>query len=182
MTHSLEKDLQLDNNILARKKLNKILNSIISGDKPDGNVLIYNHPPEILVDCGVKDYPILMSPNEIMKAILSKNEAESLGYNVVKAKNFHKIGLSGFNKAINSLSNPNMIIWNNQKIIVFSGLFDYKQLPIIIPMEINTQSMYMDNWGSYNVIMSIHGRTSVENFISKQLEDGGKIIYKKYRI
>ncbi len=76
------------------------------------------------------------------------------------------MGKYTFYEALNDLNNPVLVIKEN-KIIVFTEQFDYKRKQIIVPIEINT-----------NIIKSIHGRKSINNYIKNLLKTSSIILYK----
>ena len=170
---------ECSSNRKARRRLNKVIDDILKGHKPEGNQLIYAKSPKLFKEIGIPDYEIIMSPNEIVKAILSKNKATKLGYRTWKNDNYHNLGKKTFNKALNSIISPTFIIQENEKkIIIFSEYFDYKIRQIIIPMNIESISEYKLRRNLYHVVLSTHGRVSITNYINKLLNNKGKIIYK----
>ena len=49
-----------------------------------------------------------------------------------------------------------------------------KKRQIIVPIEIYRES---SNYSKYNAILSVHGRSSIINYINKLTKHGGKVIY-----
>ena len=171
---------ECSSNRKARRKLNKVIDGILKGHKPEGNQLIYAKSPRLFKDIGIPDYEIIMSPNEITKAILSKNIAIHLKYPTGKNDDYHNLGKKTFNKALDSILDPLFIIKENKyKIIIFTQLKDYKDRKIIIPMVIKSKSIKDKERAIYNVILSIHGRQSVNKYIKKLLKSKAKFIYFK---
>lgn len=163
-----------------RQHLNDIIDNIYNGKMPNGNQVILKKVPKKLQELGMNDKPMLMSPREIRNAILSKNEAFNLGYPIGKNDSYHRLGKDGFYEVLKDLNNPVMVIKeNNNKIIIFTEQFDYKGKQIIVPIEINTISNYNEiRVNNVNVIKSIHGRTSIKNYINNLLNGSANIIYK----
>ena len=119
---------ECSSNKIARKKLNKVIDQILKGNKPNGNQLVYAKSPRLFKDIGIPDYELLMSPNEITKAILSKKQALLLGYATGKNDDYHNLGKILFNKVMDNIFDPVFIIKEkNNKIIVFSEYYDYKK-------------------------------------------------------
>lgn len=165
---------------LEKRKINDIIDEIYNGNMPIGNQMIFGKVPNILISAGVKQLPILMSPSKIRNSVLTKNEALEIGFSISKNDNYHAIGKVGINNALDRLYNPDLIIKENEnKIIIFTDCFDYMERQIIIPIEINTKSYLNNKEINANVILLIHGRKNVANFIQKLLNKKAKIIYKK---
>lgn len=72
LQYSFEEDMSVEGNKEARENLNRIIDDIYEGKKPDGNQVIYAQTPKVLQDIGAQNLRLLMSPNEMMKAILTK--------------------------------------------------------------------------------------------------------------
>lgn len=88
------------------------------------------------------------------------------------------MGKYTFYEALNDLNNPVLVIKEN-KIIVFTEQFDYKRKQIIVPIEINTISNYNEiRLSNINIIKSIHGRKSINNYIKNLLKTSSIILYK----
>ena len=161
------------------KELNSTIDNIYQGKMPRGNQVILKNVPSVLRKIGVKNNPLLSSPNTLRNSILSSEEATKLGYPTGKNDNYHALGKTGFMEVIHDLSSPVLIIKeNNNKIIVFTEQFDYKNRQVIVPIEINTQSEYNLLRVESNVIKSLHGRSSMSNYINKLLANNSSVVYK----
>lgn len=177
------------NNILGKtdneikEQLNLIIDNIYSGIMPKGNQVVLKDVPNNLQKLGIHNRPMLMSPKEIRNAILSKQEAIELEYPHGKGDNYHQLGKDTFYKVLNCLNDPVMIIKENlNKIIVFTEQFDYKKNQIIVPIEINTLSNYNEmRVNDVNVIKSMHGRTSINNYINNLVKKDITVIYKNLK-
>ena len=98
-------------------------------------------------------------------------------YNTVKPS---FLVIVGFNNVLDEIFNPRMIIKENEnKIIIFTNCYDYMERQIIVPIEINTKSELNKVRIEANVILSLHGRKNIDNFIKNLLDKGSIIIYKK---
>lgn len=165
---------------LEIRKINDIIDERYNGNMPIGNQIIFKKVPNLLIDIGVKQLPVLMSPSKIRNSVLTKNEATKLNFSISKNDNYHGIGKIGINKVLDNIFEPLLIIKETEnKIIVFTDCFDYMERQIIIPIEINTKSYLNNNEINANVILSIHGRKNVSNFIENLLDRNAKIVYKK---
>lgn len=166
-------------NIQLRRKLNDTIDLIYNGIMPSGNQLIFVDIPQVLNNIGVQDIPTFASPNTIRNSILTKEEAKKLNYPTGKNENYHGLGKSGFNEVLNDLSEPVAIIKENpNKIIVLTEQFDYKDNQVIVPIEINTRTNYNTIRLDANVILSAHGRKSINNYLNNLLSKNSKIVYK----
>ncbi len=179
--YNLENDLLKEGNRESRSELNKVIGNIKKGNKPEGNVLIYQHPTQLMLDLGAEDHPIIISPNELAKGLLSAEEAARLGYDVGKMGSLHELGEDGINKAIDNLSDPVFVLKgknknNEDKLTFFSDTFDKHNKQVIVPIDINAESILAKERDIYNVVMSFHGRKSINNFIRNQKRDFGAFV------
>lgn len=176
--YSVDNEMQYQENIDAREELNNTIDEILKGNKPEGNQVVYAKTPQLLLDLGAVDAQLIMSPNEITKAVLSKEEAEKLGYKMKENNEYHQLGKEGFNQVLDNISDPVFVIReNNNKLVVFTECFDYKNRQVITPILIDVESYYKNKRGQYNVMLSAHGRSSINNYINKLLNNGGTIVY-----
>ena len=66
---------------------------------------------------------------------------------------------------------------NDNKIIVFTEQFDYKNRQIIVPIEINTETEYNLMRVKANVTLSAYGKTNIGNFVNNLFNKNAKVVY-----
>ena len=174
------KNILNKNELEIRNQLDNTIDNIYNGIMPKGNQVVLKEVPDNLQQLGVHNKPMLMSPREIRNAILSKEEAINIGYPIGKNDSYHQLGKKGFYEVLSDLSDPVMVIKEGtNKIIVFTEQFDYKGKQIIVPIEINTNSEYNAiEVQDVNILKSMHGRSSIFNYINNLLNKTSDILYK----
>ena len=174
------KDIYKKTDKEVRNDLNNTIDNIYKKKMPKGNQVVLKTPPSNLLEYGVSENPMLMSPNGIRNSILTKDEAINLGYRVGEGDNYHSLGKDGFYEVLDNLDKPVMIIReNNKKIVVFTTKFDKNNNQVIVPVEINTESYYNDiRVNNSNVIKTSYGKTAINNYINNLEKKGAVVVFK----
>ena len=106
-----------------------IVNLLNNNYDTSQDIKLRDTTPDILVKCGIKNYPMLMNSSHILDNILTEDEAKEIGI-YKKRTNYHGLGVKQFLEIINEIDNPiaiyrwnyNNIRMNTNKIkTVFSG-------------------------------------------------------------
>ena len=170
-------DIINKNEIEIRKNLNNTIDNVYKGFQPIKNQILMKELPKIIQELGVNNTPLMATPTTIRNAILTKEEAENIGY-PTKNNNYHGLGKNGFNNVLDNLYSPVMVIRENEKkIIIFTEEFDYKNRQVIVPLEINTESYYNTLRVKANVMLSAHGRNSMYNYVNKLLSNSAQVVF-----
>lgn len=173
----LATDMAVEGNREARDNLNKTIDDLYKGILPTKRQVIYAQAPQIIQEYGAHNYPLVINHHELVKAVMHIDEARAIGHKVEDGKNYHNLGKEGFNKAIDNISEPVMIMKRDGKLTVFTETIDYKGNQVIVPIRINTGGQENNHWEQYNIALSVHGKTSINNFIKNQLKGGAVFVY-----
>lgn len=120
----------------TKNNIDKVLNNIYERDP----VKLRDYTPKILVENGVKNYPMYENPSHIRKNILTKEQATKLGIKVSNNDHYHGLGKDTFLKAVDSLDNPRVIFKNKKSgdYIVLTIIKNAVGNNILIPIQIET--------------------------------------------
>lgn len=154
-------------------EIDKALNNQLQSNT---QVKARNYTPQILVDNGVENLPMLITQKHIKSTIYTLQEAEKLGL-PTKNVNYHGLGKDLLIKAIDNLDNPQAIYKTDENnYLVVTEFKDNNGKEIIVPIQINAKGRYNDVFIDENQIKSVYGRNNLDNYINK---NNFEQIYKK---
>lgn len=154
-------------------EIDKALNNQL---KTNTQVKARDFTPQILVDNGVENLPMLITQKHIKSIIYTLQEAENLGL-PTKDTNYHGLGKDLLIKAIDNLDNPQAIYKTNENnYLVVTEFKDSNGKEIVVPIQINGNGRYNDVFIAENQIKSVYGRNNLDNYIGR---NNFEQIYKK---
>lgn len=129
-----------------------------------------------LVDYGIKDLPMLERSGHIRENILTKEQAEKLGYST-KNKHFHGLGVKTYLEIIDSMDNPIGVYqytdkgnYNSDNFIVVTPI-QINDTNYIVPIEINQKGQYNQVEIDYNKIKTAYSKDN-NNYIQNLINQG----------
>ena len=128
-----------------------IVNLLNNNYDTSQDIKLRDTTPDILVKCGIKNYPMLMNSSHILDNILTEDEVKELGI-YKKRTNYHGLGVKQFLEIINEIDNPIAIYrWNYNK----DKKYGKKDYVILLEIEKYGESIitiYVETQGNYNSI------------------------------
>lgn len=145
----------------------------ISGDLPFYSALKVCDTPDILLQAGLAQLPMLYTQKHLKDALSTK-----------EAGNIHRHGLNieQIKKIPQLLEEPVMIydsLSKKDSIIAVTSEFDGDNLPIVVSIKPNGSGRYNLETVESNFITSIHGRNNFINQIEKAVENDKMIFFDK---
>lgn len=154
-------------------EIDKALNNQLQSNT---QVKARDYTPQILVDNGVNNLPMLITQKHIKSTIYTLQEAENLGL-PTKNVNYHGLGKDLLIKAIDNLDSPQAIYKTSENnYLVVTEFKDNNGKEIVIPIQINGNGRYNNVFIDENQIKSVYGRNNLDNYINK---NNFEQIYKK---
>ncbi len=150
-------------------------------------VKLRDYTPQILVENGVADLPMMVRKGHLRENILTEQEALNRGFSV-KGKHYHGLGVNIYLQAIDSLDNPVAIYqytnkgkYNTDNYVVLTSVTDSNGNYIIVPIEINKRGQYNSVEIDINRIKTVYGRETQNYFDNKVANNELKEIYSQKR-
>lgn len=154
-------------------EIDKALNNKLQANT---QVKARDYTPQILVDNGVDNLPMLITQRHIKSTIYTLQEAKNLGL-PTKNVNYHGLGKDLLIKAIDNLDSPQAIYKTSENnYLVVTEFKDNNGKEIVIPIQINGNGRYNNVFIDENQIKSVYGRNNLNNYINK---NNFEQIYKK---
>lgn len=143
MIEQLEQKAVIKSNKKENKKnlnLSKRIDNVLKNINERNPVRLRDYTPQVLVENGVKDFPMYENPSHIRKNVLTKEEAQKLGLATSIRNHYHGLGKELYIKIINSLDSPRVIFKNknNKDYLILTTVKDNNNSNIIVPIEIET--------------------------------------------
>ena len=136
-----------------------------------------DYTPEILVENGVNDLPMLITQNHIKSIIYSEAEAKKLGLPTGKNKNYHGLGKDLLVKSIDNMDSPSEIYKKDENhYLIITELQNSNEEDIIIPVMIDGKGTYNDVYINENQILSAYGKKNLQEYLDK---NNFELIYTK---
>ena len=155
-------------------EIDKALNNEM---KKSSQVKARDYTPEILVENGVKDLPMLITQRHLKTIIYTEAEAEKLGLPLGDSYNYHGLGKDTLIKSIDNLDNPSEIYKKDDNhYIIITEIKDTNGDKIIVPIKIDGKGNYNDVYIDENQIKSVYGKKNLEKYLAKNKFEN---IYKK---
>lgn len=153
----------------------------LNGEIPSNNqIKARDYTPQILVNNGVQNLPMLLTQKHLRQIIYTQQEASNLGYYIGPKDHYHGLGKENLLKAIDNLDNPIEIYKQSQSnYLVITEVTDKKNNKIIVPIQINGKGTYNNVIINENQISSVYGHSNLENYLAK---NNFEKIYEKNRV
>ncbi len=148
------------------------VDNVLNGTANRYNDLKVCDTPQILLDAGLDQLPILYTQRHLRDALMPKG---------TKGEAIHHHGLTTeiIKKMPQALENPVMIydsLSKNDSIVVLTDLIDGNNNPIIAAIRPNGTGKYNLDVVPSNFMMSIHGRENIDNQIENAIKTD-KLLY-----
>ena len=167
---------QTSNYHISENFSNEIDKVLYNQLKSNTQVKARDYTPQILVNNGVENLPMLITQKHIKSIVYTFQEAEKLGL-PTKNVNYHGLGKDLLIKAIDNLDNPQAIYKTSENnYLVVTEFKDSIGRKIIVPIQINGKGRYNDVFIDENQIKSVYGRNNLDDYINK---NNFEQIYKK---
>ena len=173
--NKIENDIEFLNNISKdfENEIDKVLNNELPSNM---QIKARNFTPAILVMCGVRNLPMLITQKHLKSIIYSLNDAKKFKL-PIKNINYHGIGKDLLIKAIKNLDNPKAIYKiDNKNYLIITEFKDYDDREIIVPVQINAKGRYNNLFIDENQIKSVYGKNNLLEYIER---NNFEIIYEK---
>lgn len=142
------------------------IDQVLNGTyKSNNQVKARDYTPQILVENGVSDLPMLITAKHIKSTIYSFDEAQKLGLPTDNV-NYHALGKERLLNVIDSLDDP-LEIYKTSKdnYLVITEILDDNGRNIVVPIKIDGKGTYNDVYIDENQIKSAYGRNNLERYI-----------------
>lgn len=163
--------IQNNNNLNATKyhvseNFSNEIDQVLNGTyKTNNQVKARDYTPQILVENGVSDLPMLITAKHIKSTIYSFDEAQKLGLTTDNV-NYHALGKERLLNVIDSLDNP-LEIYKTSKdnYLVITEILDDNGRNVVVPIKIDGKGTYNDVYIDENQIKSAYGRNNLEKYL-----------------
>lgn len=157
----------------SEKSFDEQVEAILNGeDTTSTHLKISEHTPQLLLDLGLSDKPLL---------ITSAHTKTALG-NKVKNKNVHNISKPVFTTLPQLIERPAIVLESAKKgsIVMFVNAVDENNIPIVCSIKIDGKG-YFNNVEVYsNVVTSVYGKdTNPIGFIEKAVNENRLLFWNK---
>ena len=142
------------------------IDQVLNGTyKSNNQVKARDYTPQILVENGVSDLPMLITAKHIKSTIYSFDEAQKLGLPTDNV-NYHALGKERLLNVIDSLDDP-LEIYKTSKdnYLVITEILDDNGRNIVVPIKIDGKGTYNDVYIDENQIKSAYGRNNLERYL-----------------
>ncbi len=158
------------------KEVNETLNEN-SNDKNTSNAIKVCDTPQILLDYGLEQRPMLYNKGHCKDAIKEKD----------RIKHTHGLTLQQIYDMPKNIASPAMILKSsydrdkNMPILIFNDC-DEDKLPLFMIIKTNEEGLYEFERIETNKILSLYGRENFEKYFENVLENNGLVYYNKEKV
>ena len=146
-------------------EIDKVLNGELSSQN---QVKARDYTPQILVDNGVSNLPMLITQNHIKSIIYTEAEAKQLGLPINNKTHYHGLGKDLLIRAIDSMDNPSEIYKKDADHYIFiTELTDADGNTIIVPVKVDGKGTYNDVYIDENQIQSVYGKKNLVDYLAR---------------
>lgn len=147
------------------EEIDKVLNNELDAST---QVKARDYTPDVLVENGVNNLPMLITQKHIKTTVYTAEEAKKLGLPMGKGVNYHGLGKDLLVDAIDSMDNPSEIYKKDgDNYIIITELKDSNGNDIIVPIKINGTGSYNNVYIDENHIKSVYGKKNLQNYLQK---------------
>ena len=155
-------------------EIDKVLNNEM--DK-SSQVKARDFTPEILVNNGVRDLPMLITQNHVKSTIYTESEAKALGLPTGKNINYHGLGKELLVQSIDNMDDPSEIYKkDDDHYLIVTEMKNSAGETVIIPVKIDGKGTYNDVYIDENQIQSAYGKKNLQSYLDR---NNFELIYKK---
>ena len=156
------------------EEIDKTLNNTMN---KSSQVKARDFTPEILVNNGVKDLPMLITQRHIKSTIYTEAEAKKLGLPTGGKNHYHGLGKELLIKSIDSMDSPLEIYKQDaDHYLIITEMKNSNGDNVIIPIKIDGKGTYNDVYIDENQISSVYGKNNLEQYLAR---NNFEQIYKK---
>ena len=153
----------------TENSFSKQVDDVLNGSFPFYSALKVCDTPQILLDVGCEQLPMLYTQKHLKNAIKSNSNKQ----------HFHGLDIEQIKKLPELIENPTMVydsLSRNDSIVMVTTEFDKSNNPIVVSVKPNGMGKYELETMESNFITSVHGR---ENFIQqiKNAAEQDKILF-----
>lgn len=164
---------------ISKNFSNEIEKSLDGKITSNNQIKARDYTPQILVENGVKDLPMLLTQKHLRQIVYTKEQAQKLGYNVKPKDHYHGLGKDTLIKAIDNMDSPQEIYQQTDtNYLIITEIKDENNNQIIVPVRIDGTGTYNNIDILENQISSVYGRKNLEKYIN---DNNFKRVYKKNR-
>lgn len=154
------------------KTFSEQIDEVIAGKYPRYDALKICDTPQILLDVGCEQLPILYTQSHLRKAIQPMDRRKhSHGVDIVILK--------GLNKELESPVAIYDSLTRDDSIVVVTSALDEERNPVMVTIRPNGEGRYEASIVKSNFATSIYGREGFENHLKNILEQGKLLFYDK---
>ena len=142
------------------------IDEVQKGTFPINDQVYISNTNEVLRVLGVKELPILMSPDKL-KRVMGKEGR-------VDGKNQHGLTIRQLGQLPKAMEQPLAVIGSKSvpgRIIVMTSLTDAKGNSIVVPIELNTKGRLGGEYVDAHVAASAYGKSHAENMFMQAIAD-----------
>ena len=167
----LEADIEANNQIPTEKTFaEQVDEALQEGNENQFNALKVCNTPQILLDVGCRQLPMLYTQKHLREAVHAKSDNNS---------HWHGLSKEQIKKMPELLESPVMIfdsLSRNDSIVVCVSDTDEDNLPLVVSVKPNGTGTYELEKIDSNFITSIYGRNNFENYIER-IVNQDKMLY-----
>ena len=147
------------------EEIDKALNNRMDSSN---QVKARDYTPEILVENGVENLPMLITQKHVRTIVHTESEAKNLGLPQGNNVHYHGLGKELLMKAVDNMDSPSAIYkQDNEHYLVITELQDSNGNAIIVPVKIDGKGTYNNVYIDENQILSVYGKSNLENYLQK---------------
>lgn len=154
------------------------IDKTLNNEMPKGSqVKARDYTPEILVENGVKDLPMLITQSHVKTTIYTEAEAKSLGLPTGDKYHYHGLGKDLLMQSIDNMDNPLEIYrQDNDHYLIITEMKNSNGDSVIIPVKIDGKGTYNDVYIDENQIKTVYGKKNLEEYLAR---NNFELIYAK---
>ncbi len=166
------------------------VDKVLENKEYRNDVQLTDTTPSIITNQkGTHNYPLVMKASHIRENIFTEEEAKAHGLKVDKKINYHGLGKILFLEVINDLDKITLAYRGTKNadnaerrenyFLLISQHTDSDGEVINVPVYINEKAQVNEVFIDTNKIATVFGRSSLEDYIKKEIEKGNLVRIKK---
>ncbi len=141
--------------------------------KAEGMFIVLDHTPRVLQDVGVPDFPVLISPQTVKKAIFPAGNT---------GDNYHGLGVNMMERLPDLISDPEIVMNSlshpQDSVVIVTGERDKENRPVVAAMQVDRTARSNFLYVTSNVIASVYGRENFESFLKDNIAAQSLLAFK----
>ena len=155
--------VQVESIANAEKSFAEQVDDVLSGQTPFYSALKVCDTPDILLDIGCRQLPMLYTQKHLKNAIKEKDRREHT----------HGLSVEQIKRLPELIENPLMImdsVSNNNSIVIVTTETDADNLPVMVSVKPNGKGKYELEELDSNFITSVYGRNNFDKFFERTVK------------